>query len=59
MNDSQSVQCPYCFEFVEVWLEPDVVGELVFDCEVCCNPWLVRVSRDHGGDPTFSVERAQ
>ena len=29
---------------VEVLLESDVAGSLVQDCEVCCNPWLLRVS---------------
>ena len=59
MNETAHVQCPYCFETVEVWLEPDVEGEMVMDCEVCCNPWRVRVSRDFDGEPTYSVDRAQ
>lgn len=33
------VQCPCCFELVEVWFEVDVQGALVQDCEVCCRPW--------------------
>ena len=32
MNETAQVQCPYCFETVEVWLEPDVEGEMVMDC---------------------------
>jgi hypothetical protein len=43
MPDSFQVVCPYCGEEIELYLEPDVRGELVQDCEVCCNPWLVRV----------------
>jgi len=42
------VTCPYCGEEVEIYLEPDVRGRLVQDCEVCCNPWDVRVSMDDG-----------
>ena len=38
------VTCPYCGEEVEIFLEPDVSGSFVQDCEVCCNPWTVRVS---------------
>jgi hypothetical protein len=34
-----------------------VRGELVQDCEVCCNPWLVRVVTD-GGDRDVQVTRA-
>ena len=36
------VTCPYCGETV-VFLESDVEGSLVQDCEVCCNPWQVQV----------------
>lgn len=38
------VTCPFCGEEVQIYVEPDVRGVLVQDCEVCCNPWLVRVS---------------
>lgn len=43
-----AVSCPYCGEPGEVYLEPDVLGTLVQDCEVCCNPWQVRVGYDQG-----------
>ena len=42
------VTCPYCGENVEIYVEPDVRGQFVMDCEVCCNPWLVRVVRRDG-----------
>ena len=42
------VTCPYCGELIEIYIEPDVHGSFVQDCEVCCNPWLVRVSWDAG-----------
>jgi hypothetical protein len=60
LEDRFQVWCPYCGEEVEIYLEPDVVtGEagLVQDCEVCCNPWLVRVFRD-GAGRTVEVSRA-
>jgi hypothetical protein len=40
------VVCPYCGEVVTLYLEPDVMGTLVQDCEVCCRPWRVDVLRD-------------
>lgn len=43
------VTCPYCGEPGEIFVESDVGGQFVQDCEVCCNPWLVRVSRDEEG----------
>lgn len=36
--------CPYCGEELEIYVEPDTRGTFVQDCEVCCNPWRVRVS---------------
>ena len=45
MTDEFLVLCPYCGETVEIYVEPDVRGTLVQDCEVCCNPWYVRVTR--------------
>ena len=44
MDDQFLVTCPYCGEQVEIYFEPDVKGSFVQDCEVCCNPWRVRVS---------------
>ena len=43
-----NVVCPYCGEQVEIFIEPDVMGTLVQDCEVCCRPWQVRVGYDDG-----------
>ena len=40
------VTCPYCGEDGEIYVEPEIRGVLVQDCEVCCNPWRVRVSTD-------------
>jgi len=48
MNDEFAVQCPYCGEDANIYIEPDVHGTLVQDCEVCCNPWRVDVWWDEG-----------
>ena len=56
MNDQFTVTCPYCGEQVEIYVEPDVRGSFVQDCEVCCNPWRVRVSRA-GGEREVDVGR--
>ena len=57
MDDSFLVTCPYCGEEVEIYLEPDVKGSFVQDCEVCCNPWRVSVTRD-GDDRYVDIGRA-
>ena len=55
--DEFLVTCPYCGEELEIQIEEDVRGTLVQDCEVCCNPWLVRVLRSADGTEV-SVGRA-
>lgn len=57
MDDTYVVTCPYCGEAVEIYLEPDVRGSFIQDCEVCCNPWNVRVS-GHGEDRWVDVSKA-
>ena len=59
MSDWLEVQCPYCGERVEIVIESDQWGTLVQDCEVCCNPWEVAVTRDRYGDVSVRVEKAQ
>jgi hypothetical protein len=48
MDDLFVVTCPYYGEDVEIYIEPDVKGTFVQDCEVCCNPWRVRVAQVRG-----------
>jgi len=57
MDDEFLVTCPYCGEDVEIYLEADVSGTFVQDCEVCCNPWQVHVTYD-GGQRYVDVTRA-
>jgi prolyl-tRNA synthetase len=57
-NDTIEVQCPYCGERVEISVEPAVSGAMVQDCEVCCNPWQLTITRDRDGDVDVRVERA-
>ncbi|HEX3703068.1 MAG TPA: CPXCG motif-containing cysteine-rich protein [Vicinamibacterales bacterium] len=56
-DDAFLVTCPYCGEEVEIYVEPDVSGSFVQDCEVCCNPWRVRVSGSRG-ERDVDVSRA-
>lgn len=57
MNDQFIVSCPYCGESIEIYVEPDVRGSFVQDCEVCCQPWRVHVS-GRGDDRVVHVDRA-
>jgi cysteine-rich CPXCG protein len=57
VDDQFSVCCPYCGEEVEIYVEPDVSGTFVQDCEVCCNPWRVQVIREDD-ERYVSISRA-
>jgi len=48
MNDQFEITCPYCGESVSVYVEPDLHGTMVHDCEVCCRPWQLRVYWEDG-----------
>ena len=52
-----TLTCPYCGEELEVYLEADVRGTLVQDCEICCNPLELRVVSDAWGR-SVQVRRA-
>ncbi len=57
MRENFLVDCPYCGETVEIFLEAEIEGSLVQDCEVCCNPWQLRVWNETG-ERQLSVTRA-
>ena len=57
VSDEFWVTCPFCGEELEIYVEPDVTGGFVQDCEVCCNPWRVRVFGS-GADRDVEVGRA-
>ncbi len=56
MDDQFWVTCPFCGEQVEIYVESDVRGSFVQDCEVCCNPWRVKV-RGRGDERSVDVVR--
>jgi len=57
VSDEFLVTCPFCGEQLEIYVEPDVNGSFVQDCEVCCNPWRVHVS-GRNEDRVVHVTRA-
>lgn len=57
MQDVIEVQCPWCLEFVEFFIDPETEGGYVEDCAVCCRPWQVIVTRDADGVAHLTVER--
>jgi len=59
MVDEEPVraQCPYCGEWQELVLDPGSEGEMVQDCEVCCEPWQMTVRRGRDGRVVVQLER--
>lgn len=59
-DETAHVVCPYCGEGVEIALDPGGgrMQQYVEDCEICCRPWLVRVTygRDGGANVTIEAE---
>ena len=56
--ETTTVTCPWCFEEIEISLDPHTEGAFVRDCEICCRPWDVRVVRTRGGSRRVNVTRS-
>jgi len=54
------VVCPYCGEGITIGLDPGGgrVQAYVEDCQVCCQPWRVRVRYDRDGGALVEVDTA-
>ncbi len=57
MGTEVEIQCPWCFELVTIWLDPQSEGEMVRDCEVCCRPWALTVRYDGQRQAQVRVRR--
>ncbi len=57
LDDVASVSCPYCGEGSQLLVDPGggAIQEYVEDCEVCCQPWFVRVKFDEESQSSISV----
>jgi hypothetical protein len=55
------VQCPYCWQKVEIAIDPGSGDSQQYeeDCEVCCRPWLVSVYYDGSGAAHVQVSAAE
>lgn len=52
-----SVQCPYCWEILEILVDPSVPEQsYVEDCQVCCQPILMDVAFDPQGLPLVTAQ---
>lgn len=49
LDTAATVECPYCGEPNWLEIDPATAGVMVQDCEVCCQPWQLTISRDDCG----------
>ena len=55
--DTQSVRCPYCGEWLEIFIDRSVrQQEYIEDCQVCCRPITLTVTLDLDDDTQAHVE---
>ena len=57
LEDETYVVCPWCMQQQLLYVDPGSSGRFIQDCDVCCRPWNVTVSRDAGALQVF-VDRA-
>lgn len=50
------IMCPWCGEILQIAIEADLLGTLVQDCEVCCQPIRFTIQRDEWNDPVVEVD---
>ena len=54
---NQSVQCPYCWETIDVLIDPsDTEQSYIEDCQVCCRPIVFEVVSDLMGKICVAVK---
>ena len=50
--ETHKTYCPHCGERIELVVDPSADQEYIEDCQVCCNPFEVRVVNDANGTST-------
>ena len=54
--NTQTVRCPYCGEWLEVFIDPSLrQQEYIEDCQVCCRPITLTVTLDRDDDTAAHV----
>jgi transcription elongation factor Elf1 len=55
-----TVSCPYCGEANLIVVDESAgeSQEYVEDCQICCQPWQVRVTFDEDGVPEVDARKA-
>lgn len=56
--ENARIQCPYCWEWIEVVVDCSVDDQqYIEDCEVCCRPITLHIQIDSDGLPQVQAAR--
>ena len=56
--EAATIQCPYCWEMIEITTDCSVPSqEYIEDCEVCCQPIVMSINILPDGLPDVAVKR--
>ncbi len=59
MEVVESVQCPYCAQWLEMAVDTTIAAQHYWtDCEVCCRPFEVWVQCEPGEIVSLEVSRS-
>ena len=56
-DETFELQCPHCGEWLEIEVEPELVGTRVEECVFCDERCQLVVTRDEWGDPDVRIEK--
>lgn len=57
MLEPARIQCPYCWESLDISVDPSVPQQdYVEDCQVCCQPILIHAQFEEDGELSVSAE---
>ncbi|MCB1736038.1 MAG: CPXCG motif-containing cysteine-rich protein [Gammaproteobacteria bacterium] len=52
------IQCPYCGEFITLFVEPGIEShDYIEDCTVCCRPIELHQEIGANGEPEIDARR--
>lgn len=56
--ESVFIQCPYCWQQLEILVDPSIRDqEYIEDCQVCCRPIVLHVTIDDHAVPFVDARR--
>lgn len=58
MNTEIKFNCPYCGEIncTDIFFSDGKSQNFIYDCEVCCSPMEITVSKDYDGNVITDVK---